>query len=94
MSITAVSGTLPDKYIKVGRTRALSPEFLRVCESYLDEGYGYKNTAHMLGVSLSVLKQRFPGKGLSAREVLELAWASRSHQRKMQKVTYAKPVVG
>jgi transposase len=69
VSITAESGTLPEKYIPAKtRWRVMNPEYVALWGKYLDEGYAIKHVAEIFGVHTQTVRQYYPGRGWSSKQ--------------------------
>lgn len=53
-----------------GNRRKLNPEFVKLWESYLDEGMSAKGVAELFGVAHSTVARNYPGRGWSPEQKL------------------------
>lgn len=90
MSTTAESATLPEKYLITPQGVVMNPEYVALWEPYLEEGMGYKHVAEVFGVGKSTVRNHYPGRGWTHRQVVEQGRFMRDHNRKMQSATFAK----
>lgn len=66
----------------------MNPEFVKLWESYLDEGMPYKYVAEVFGVHWTTVRAHYPGRGWKKPQIDAHGTFMKHHNEKMRKAAY------
>lgn len=69
-----------------GVQKRLNPEFVKLWESYLDEGMSAKGVAELFGVAHSTVARRYPGRGWTPEQKLAHSFEVKKLNKLLRKI--------
>lgn len=69
-----------------GNRRKLNPEFVKLWESYLDEGMSATAVAELFGVAHSTVARNYPGRGWTPEQALEHSFTVKRLNRMLNRL--------